>query len=235
MRSFAISEHLRGQRDDLHELLVTQLAADRAEDAGPARVAVVAEDDRGVLVEADVGAVRTPALLHRAHDGRLDDVTLVDVPAGDRVLDRGHDDVADAGVAAAGTAEHPDAQDLLGTRVVGDPKPRLLLDHFRTPSSRRFSGGALRNSMWTRPAPGAGRFGRGAYLARSRISTTRQRLVADSGRVSLMRTRSPMPAALPSSCALTLLERRSTLPYSGCLTRSSTSTTTVLSILSLTT
>src|SRR3954447_21475679 len=88
MRSLGISEHLRGQRDDLHELLVAQLAAHRAEDAGAARVTVVAEDDRRVLVEADVGAVRTPALLHRAHDDRLDDVALLDVPAGDRVLDR---------------------------------------------------------------------------------------------------------------------------------------------------
>src|SRR4051812_31931490 len=51
-----------------------------------------------------------------------------------------------------------------------------------------------------------------AYLARSRISTTRHRFVAESGRVSLMRTRSPTPAALPSSCALTLLDRRRTLP-----------------------
>ena len=52
------SEHLRRQRDDLHEPLVAQLAADRAEDAGAARVAVGLEDDGGVLVEADVRAVR---------------------------------------------------------------------------------------------------------------------------------------------------------------------------------
>ena len=65
--------------------------------------------------------------------------------------------------------------------------------------------------------------------------STRQRFVALYGRVSLMMTRSPMPAVLFSSCAFTLLVRRMTLPYSGCFTRSSTSTTMVLSILSLTT
>lgn len=37
------------------------------------------------------------------------------------------------------------------------------------------------------------------YLAFSRISTSRQFLVADSGRVSAMTTRSPMPAVLFSS------------------------------------
>src|SRR5947208_50590 len=73
------------------------------------------------------------------------------------------------------------------------------------------------------------------YLARSRISATRQRLVADSGRVSISSTRSPTPQALVASCALYFLVRRSTLPYLGCLTWSSTWTTTVLSILSLTT
>ena len=42
----------------------------------------------------------------------------------------GNDDVADAGVAPTGAAEHADAQDLLGTRVVGDLESRLLLDHY---------------------------------------------------------------------------------------------------------
>ena len=61
----AMVEHLRGQRDDLHEPLVAQLAADRAEDAGAARVAAVADEHRGVLVEPDVGAVGAAALLGR--------------------------------------------------------------------------------------------------------------------------------------------------------------------------
>src|SRR5918998_4266908 len=73
------------------------------------------------------------------------------------------------------------------------------------------------------------------YFAFSTICTTRQRLVADRGRVSMSRTRSPTPHSLFSSCALYLLVRRRTLPYIACLTRSSTETTTVLSILSLTT
>src|SRR3978361_837937 len=54
---FPISEHLRRERDDLHELLVAQLAAHGAEDAGATGLTVLAEDDRGVLVELDVGPV----------------------------------------------------------------------------------------------------------------------------------------------------------------------------------
>src|SRR5699024_2129279 len=74
----AISQHLRCQRDDLHEALVAQLAADGAEDARSARLAVGLEDHRRVLVEADVGAVGAPTLLGRADDDRLDDVALLD-------------------------------------------------------------------------------------------------------------------------------------------------------------
>src|SRR5688572_948051 len=196
-----MSEHLRGEGDDLHEPLVAQLAPDRAEDAGPPRLAVRLDQHGGVLVEPDVGAIRPPALLDGAHDDGLDHVTALHAGAGDGVLHRGDDRVADTCVAPAGAAQHPDAQDLLGTGVVGDAQPRLLLDHF----------------------------------AFSRISTSRTRFVADSGRVSISPTRSPTPAVLASSCALTLLVRRMTFAYSACFTRSSSSTTMVLSILSDTT
>src|SRR5205807_9246967 len=47
-------EHLRSQRDDLHESLLPQFARDRSEDAGPARVHLVVDQNRGVLVETDV-------------------------------------------------------------------------------------------------------------------------------------------------------------------------------------
>jgi len=41
---------------------------------------------------------------------------------------------------------------------------------------------------------------------------TGQRLVADRGFVSMSSTRSPMPQEFASSCALSLLVRRTTLP-----------------------
>src|SRR6266545_986492 len=56
-----MSKHLGRERNDLHELLVAQFSADRAEDARAARFAVLADQHRGVLVEADVAAVRAPA------------------------------------------------------------------------------------------------------------------------------------------------------------------------------
>src|SRR3954470_9661477 len=101
-------QHLRRQRDDLHEPLLPQLAAHRAEDAGAAGVAAVTDEHGGVLVEADVGAVGAAPRLGRADDDGFDDVALLDARTGKRVLDSADDDVADAGVATAGSAEHPD-------------------------------------------------------------------------------------------------------------------------------
>src|SRR3954470_20213448 len=94
-----MSEHLRCQRDDLHELLVAQLATDRPEDAGAARLVVRLDQHRGVLVEPDVAAVRTPPLLGGTDHDRLDDVALLDGGTRDRILDRGDDDVADTRIA----------------------------------------------------------------------------------------------------------------------------------------
>src|SRR5205823_11962311 len=51
----------------------------------------------------------------------------------------------------------------------------------------------------------------------------------------MMRTVSPVLAAFSSSCAFTRLVRVTILPYTGCGTRRSISTTTVFCILSLTT
>src|SRR5690606_16010435 len=106
-----------------------QLPAHRTEDARTTRVAVVPDEHGRVLVEADVRAVGAPALLLGAHDDRLDDLALLHRCAGHRVLHRGHDHVADARIPPARATEHPDAEDLLRTRVVGDLEPRLLLDH----------------------------------------------------------------------------------------------------------
>src|SRR6478736_9269735 len=102
------SDHLRCERDDLHELLVAKLTTDRSEDAGAAGLPVVLQDDGGVLVELDVRAVGTARLLLGADDDGLDHIALLDVSTRDRVLDGRDDGVAETGVAAVRTTEHAD-------------------------------------------------------------------------------------------------------------------------------
>src|SRR3972149_963227 len=63
-------DHLRRQGDDLHEVALAQLAGHGAEDARPPWVLVVGQEDSGVLIEADVGAVPPPVGLGRPHPPR---------------------------------------------------------------------------------------------------------------------------------------------------------------------
>src|SRR3954449_988076 len=123
-----VSQHLRGERDDPHEVAVAQLARHRSEDARATRAAGGVDDHGGVLVEGDVGAVLAPELLLRAHDHGGHDLALLDVAVRDRLLDRRDDRVADAGVAALRPAADADAQDLAGAGVVGHAKSCLRLD-----------------------------------------------------------------------------------------------------------
>src|SRR5712691_6868895 len=126
-------KNLRGKRDDLHEVLLAQLARHRSEDARAARVALVVDDHGGVLVERDLRSVVAPERLLRAHDDGLHDLALLDGALGRRALDGSGDDVAHARVAALRSAGDADAEQLAGARVVGDAETRLLLDH-RFPS-----------------------------------------------------------------------------------------------------
>src|SRR5215218_4118074 len=153
------SEHLRGERDDLHESAVAQLARDRPEDARAARVVLGVDDHGGVLVERDVRAVVAPELLLRAHDDRLDDLALLDRPLRVGLLHGRRDDVPHARVAAAGAAHHADAEDLTRAGVVGHAQPGLVLDH-RARSTTSISRQRLLRDIgrhsWTRtvsPAP----------------------------------------------------------------------------------
>src|SRR5262245_50114168 len=132
---WAISEHLRRQGNDLHEVLLAQLARDRPEDAGAARVALVVDDHGGVLVERDRRAVLATVRLLRAHDDGLHDLALLHGALRRGEFDGADDDVADARVAAVRPALHADAQELAGAGVVGHAQSGLLLDH-RRPSEQ---------------------------------------------------------------------------------------------------
>src|SRR3954447_12946441 len=147
------SEHLRSERDDLHEPAVAQLARHGAEDARAARVVLGVDDHGRVLVEGDVGAVLAPELLLRAHDDGLDDIALLDRPVRVGLLDRGHDDVPHARVATARAAHDADGEDLARARVVGHAQPGLVLDHLarsRTSSRRQRLVRDIGRHSWTR-------------------------------------------------------------------------------------
>ena len=147
--------------------------SNRAEDPRAARF-VGPQDHRGILIELDVRAIGPASSFAVRTTTALDDLPFLTFPPGMASLTVG-DDVADPRVTATGSAEHADAQDLLGTSVVGDLEPRLLLDHLCSFSLDLSDGLSCRS---------LGISGKSVIAAFSTISTRRQRLVALSGRRS---------------------------------------------------
>src|SRR5260370_38344672 len=105
-----MSSARRRQRDDRHDPLVAQLAPYRSENAGRARLALIGDEHRGVLVETDVGAILALGLLGRAYDHRLHHLALLDLAGGNGVLVRPGVDVTQPRVAALGPSGHPDPE-----------------------------------------------------------------------------------------------------------------------------
>src|SRR5205814_7596115 len=66
-----------------------------------------------------------------ANDDGAVDLALLDAAARGAFLDAHLDDVANAGVATLGAAQHLDAKNGLRTGVVGDFEPGFSLDHFK--------------------------------------------------------------------------------------------------------
>src|SRR5688572_9641274 len=122
-------DHFRGQGDDLHDLLLAQLARDGSEDAGSLGLLVVVDQHHGVVVEPDVAAILAAAFLDRAHHDGLGHVTLLHGGSGDRVLHRHDHDVPHPAVAPAGATQDLDALRPSRARVVGHGEHRAKLDH----------------------------------------------------------------------------------------------------------
>src|SRR3569832_2153693 len=151
--NFMALHDLRGERDDLQEFLVAQLASDGPEHAGALRLVLVVDQAGGVVVEGDVGAVGAAQVALDAHHDRLDDRSLLDRAVGQRVDDGADDDVAEARVLAVAAAHHVEALQLARAGVVGDVEHGSKLDHVTWPRrraarpSRRARGASA--SAWT--------------------------------------------------------------------------------------
>src|SRR6266571_3403392 len=135
MISSVNSNHFTCQRNDLHEILVAQLAGDSAEDARAARVVVLVDHHGRVLVKAHIAAIDSADHLLGAHNHAADDLAFFHITGGNGLLHCADDDVADVGdtalesAAAAAAAKHLDAHRLLGAGVIGDVDISLLLNH----------------------------------------------------------------------------------------------------------
>src|ERR1043165_3887305 len=121
-------EDLRRERDDLHEVLRTQFAGDRTEDAGALGIVGRVDDDDRVGIEAQVAAVRAADGRLGANDDGLGDLALLHGSIGRAFLDVHGDDVAHVGVRRL-LAHALDEGGFAGAGVVGDVENGAQLDH----------------------------------------------------------------------------------------------------------
>lgn len=121
-------ENLWCEGNDFHELLFTKLTGDRAEDTGAAWVVVLVDENAGVRVEAENGAVRTADRESCANDDCLNHGALFDRGGGDGVTNVSGDDIADA-CGAGALAEHADHFCGASAGVVSNGDFGFHLDH----------------------------------------------------------------------------------------------------------
>src|SRR6056297_768477 len=125
----AILQHLRGERDDFHEFLGPQFTHHRPENTGADGVTGIVEDNGGVAVKTNRGAVLAADFLGGAHDNSLADVAFLDAAARNGFLHRHDDDVADGRIFALGTTQDLDALNPARAGVVSNIQIGLHLAH----------------------------------------------------------------------------------------------------------
>ncbi|CAN4034370.1 HNH endonuclease, partial [Dysosmobacter welbionis] len=82
-------------------------------------VLVILDQDGGIVVETDIGAVRPADALGAADDHGLDDLALLHRAAGGGLADGRDDHIADVAELPLGAAQDTDALDLLGAGIIG--------------------------------------------------------------------------------------------------------------------
>src|SRR5260370_34159518 len=93
----ATSNNLRRQRNNLHVILVAQLARNRAEDARADGRPVFLNQHGGVLIEPNIGAVATPHFFARPHDDPILHSPLLDTAVESGLFDGHLDPIAETG------------------------------------------------------------------------------------------------------------------------------------------
>src|SRR5688572_31303781 len=99
MKMLHRSNHLRGQGNNFHELLVSQLASDRSENSRSARIKLFVDNDNGIAVKTQIGTIIASDGIAGPDNHGVDHFTLFDGAVRSGFLDVRFDDIADVRVA----------------------------------------------------------------------------------------------------------------------------------------
>src|SRR3989338_711975 len=108
-------QHLRYQRNDLHELFGTQLACHRPEYTRADRLQLGIQQHRSIAVKPDQGTIRTTHPFGSTNHHGVIHFALFYATTRRRIPDADLDDITDRGITTLGAAQHLDAHH--GTRT----------------------------------------------------------------------------------------------------------------------
>src|SRR5881394_1252906 len=143
------SNHFRRERDDLHELLVPQLARHGTEDPRATRILFLVDDDNGVRVEAQIRAVAASDRLAGANHHRIHDVAFFHRAVRRRFFDVGLDDVAHLRVALVASKD-ADGRRAFGAAVIRHVQNGTNLQHIASSAQATVATSWLRSTISTR-------------------------------------------------------------------------------------
>ncbi len=115
------------------KFLARKFANNRPENTGADRFTLIVQDDSGVAVKTNCGAVFTTDFFGGAHDNGLTDVALFHATARNGFLDRNDNDVSNTGVTTMGTTQNLDALNPASAGVISNIQIGLHLDHLVSP------------------------------------------------------------------------------------------------------
>src|SRR6185369_7687001 len=125
--------HLRRERNNLHEVLVAQLARYWSKNACADRRAVFFDQHRGILIEPHVRAVSAAHFLTRTHNHRILNGSLFNRAVGRGLFDRHLDSISQAGNLSGGAANRHNHLHPTRPRIVSNLQGGLHLDHLSLP------------------------------------------------------------------------------------------------------
>src|SRR5215469_14335738 len=141
-------DNLWRQGNDLQKPLLAQFPGDRTENARPHRLACFVDQDRGILVEADIGSIPTPMFFPGAYDDRLHHFALLHLALGSRLFHGCSDHVAQTGIQSGRTAQRQNHLQLARAGIVGDLQHcSHHHSHGQSPSRNLFGPARLRWSL----------------------------------------------------------------------------------------
>jgi hypothetical protein len=124
-----ILKDLGGQRNDFHELLLTQFPGYRPKDAGTPRFVLGVQEYDRVIVKTDIGPVPAANFLGGSDNDSLGNCSFLGIPRWDGRFDRNHNLITYTGIALAGASKDTNAKHLFGPAVIGYCQSTFLLYH----------------------------------------------------------------------------------------------------------